>query len=118
VDIYLNSNIRDKTVLILGDGLYGGTAPSSPPIQSWTIFGGACNSLFFGTDPVATDCVMADLIVAEGLVSTLHTYDYLFCAEEAGLGVCEGTRSDPGGNPLQEPYGSGYDHIEYIRVDT
>jgi hypothetical protein len=118
VDIYSNTNIRDKTVLILGDGLYGGTAPSSPPIQSWSIFGGACNSLFFGTDPVATDCVMADLIVAEGLVSKAHTYDYLFCAEEAGLGVCEGTtRDDPGGHPLQEPYGSGYDDIEYVRVD-
>jgi len=64
------------------------------------------------------DCVMADLIVAEGLVSKAHTYDYLFCAEEAGLGVCEGTRSDPGGDPLQEPYGSGYDHLEYVRVDT
>jgi hypothetical protein len=118
VDIYLNSNIQDKTVLILGDGLYGGTAPSSPPIQSWSIFGGAGNSLFFGTDPVAVDCVMADLIVAEGLVSKAHTYDYLFCAEEAGLGVCEGTRGDPGGSPLQEPYGSGYNDIEYIRVDT
>lgn len=114
VDIYLNPNIRDKTVLILGDGLYGGTAPSSPPIQSWSIFGDACNSLFFGTDPVATDCVMADLIVAEGLVSRAHTYDYLFCAEEAGLGVCEGTRSDPGGDPLQ----GCYFHIEYVRVDT
>ena len=46
------------------------------------------------------------------------TYDHLFCAQEAGLGVCEGTRSDPGGDPLQAPYGSGYDEIEYIRVDT
>jgi hypothetical protein len=118
VDIYSNTNIRDKTMLILGDGLYGGTSWSSPPIQSWNIFDDACNSLFFGTDPVAVDCVMADLIVAEGLVSKAHTYDYLFCAEEAGLGVCEGTRSDPGGDPLQEPYGSGYDHLEYVRVDT
>jgi hypothetical protein len=117
VDIYSNTNIRDKTVLTLGDGLYGGTSWSSPPIQSWTIFEGACNSLFFGTDPVATDCVMADLIMAEGLVSTPRTYDHLFCAQEAGLGVCEGTRDDPGGDPLQTPYGSGYDDIEYIRVD-
>jgi len=117
VDIYSNTNIKGKTVLTLGDGLYGGTAASSLPIQSWTIFEGACNSLFFGTDPVAIDCVMADFIVAEGLVSKAHTYDHLFCAEEAGLGVCEGTRSDPGGDPLQEPYGSGYDDIEYVRVD-
>lgn len=113
VDIYSNPNIRDKTVLVLGDGLYGGTGPSSPPMQSWRIFGDACNSLFFGTDPVAVDCVMADLLVAEGLVSRAHAYDYLFCAEEAGLGVCEGTRSDPGGDPL----GGCYFHIEYIRVD-
>ena len=118
VDIYRNPNIGDKTVLVLGDGLYGGTSWGSAPIQSWSIFGGACNSLFFGTDPVATDCVMADLIMAEGLVSTPRTYDHLFCAQEAGLGVCEGTRDDPGGDPLQEPYGSGYDDIEYIRVDT
>jgi hypothetical protein len=112
VDIYRNPNIRGKTILVLGDGLYGGTSWGSPPIQSWSIFGGACNSLFFGTDPVATDCVMADLIMAEGLVSTPRTYDHLFCAEEAGLGLCEGTRDDPGGNPLQEPYGSGYSDIE------
>jgi len=118
VDICRNPNIGDKTILVLGDGLYGGTSWGSPPIQSWTIFGeDACNSLFFGTDPVATDCVMADLIVAEGLVSTPRTYDHLFCAEEAGLGVCEGTRDDPGGDPLQAPYGSGYDDIEYVRVD-
>ena len=118
VDICRNPNIGDKTILVLGDGLYGGTSWGSAPIQSWGIFGGACNSLFFGTDPVATDCVMADLIMAEGLVSTPRTYDHLLCAREAGLGVCEGTRSDPGGHPLQEPYGSGYDDIEYIRVDT
>ncbi len=118
VDIYLNPNIRDKTVLILGDGLYGGTGWGSEPIQSWSIFGDdACNSLFFGVDPVATDCVMADLIMAEGLVTTTHTYDYLFCAHEAGLGTCEGTWDEPGGDPLRMPYGSGYQGIEYERVD-
>jgi hypothetical protein len=118
VDIWLNPNIRDKTILILGDGLYGGTSWGSPPIQSWSIFGNdACNSLFFGIDPVATDCIMADLIVAEGMVTREHTYDYLFCAQEAGLGTCEGTRSDPGGEPLQTPHGSGYQDIEYVRMD-
>jgi len=50
-------------------------------------------------------------------LARILSYDYLFCAEEAGLGVCEGTRSAPGGKPLQAPYGSGYDDIEYIRVD-
>jgi hypothetical protein len=118
VDLYLNPNIHDKTILILGDGLFGGTSWSSSPMQAWGIFGGGCNSLFFGVDPVATDCVMADLIVAEGLVSRVHTYDYLFCAQEAGLGVCEGTRAEPGGYPLLEPYGRGYESIEYVRVDV
>jgi hypothetical protein len=118
VDIYSNPNIQDKTVLILGDGLFGGTRWSSEPIQSWSIFGNdACNSLFFGVDPVATDCVMADLLTAEGLVTSSHTYDYLFCAQEAGLGTCEGTRADPGGDPLRMPYGSGYQDIEYMRMD-
>jgi hypothetical protein len=119
VDIWLNPNIKDKTILILGDGLYGGTSCCSEPIQSWDIFGGdACNSLFFGIDPVATDCVMADLIVAEDdRVTRQHTYDYLFCAQEAGLGACEGTRDDPGGEPLPMPYGSGYQDIEYVRKD-
>jgi hypothetical protein len=119
VDIWLNPNIRDKTILVLGDGLYGGTSWGSPPIQSWDIFGGdACNSLFFGTDPVATDCVMADLIAAEDdRVTREHTYDYLFCAQEAELGTCEGTRDDPGGEPLHMPYGSGYQDIEYVRMD-
>jgi hypothetical protein len=120
VDICRNANIRDKTILILGDGLYGGTYWGSEPISHWNIFDGACNSLFFGTDPVATDCVMADLLVAEGfdgLVTNEHTHDYLFSAEEAELGVCEGTREDPGGDPLQLPYGSGYRDTEYVRVD-
>jgi hypothetical protein len=118
-DIWRNPNIRDKTVLILGDGLYGGSGWGSDPIRSWSIFGDeACNSLFFGVDPVATDCVMADLIVAEGMVTREHTYDHLFCAQETGLGRCEGTRDDPGGDPLHMPYGSGYQAIEYLRVDA
>lgn len=118
VDIYLNPNIQDKTVLVLGDGLYGGTTCCSDPIRAWRIFGDAgCNSLFFGVDPVATDCMMADLIVAEEMVSRVHTYDYLFCAQEAGLGTCEGTQEEPGGDPLLMPYGSGYENIEYVRMD-
>jgi hypothetical protein len=32
--------------------------------------------------------------------------------------MCEGTRDNPGGDPLRAPYGSGYNDIEYIRVDA
>jgi len=111
VDIYSNPNIRDKTILTLGDGLYGAGGATQGALVSWGIFSDALNSLFFASDPVAIDCVMVDFLAAEGMVSQPGpAYDYLFCAEEAGLGVCEGTRGNPGGDPL----GSGYEDIEYL----
>lgn len=118
VDIYANANIKNKTALTLGDGLYGAFGASWGTPTQWTTFGDAPNSLFFATDPVAVDCVMADFLVAEGVVGRAHTYDYLLCAAEAGLGICEGSRDDPGGDPWQLPYGSGYSSIQYIRVET
>lgn len=118
VDIYANTNIRDKTVLTVGDGLYGSFHVVAEAQRSWRTFGGqAPSSLFFSTDPVALDCVMADFLVAEGLVSRTRTYDYLFCAMKAGLGICEGSRENPGGDPWREPYGSGYSQIAYMRID-
>ena len=117
VDIYANTHIRAKTALILGDGLFGAFGVYATPPSEWDTFGGASNSLFFATDPVAIDCVMADFIVAEGVITKAHTYDTMFCAAEAGLGVCEGTRDDPGGDPWLTPYGSGYQSIRYARVD-
>ena len=117
VDIYANPNIKDKTVLIAGDGLFGAAGAASPASQSWSDFGNdAPNSLFFAIDPVAIDCLMADLIESE-FGNKAETHDYLFCAEEVGLGVCEGTRASPGGDPWQLPYGSGYSKIEYVRTD-
>ena len=118
VDIYANPNIRDKTVLTLGDGLYGAFGASSGTPLQWNTFDDAPNSLFFAVDPVAVDCVMADFLVAEGVISRAHTYDYLFCAAEAGLGICEGTRDDPGGDPWQLPYGSGYTNLQYTRIEN
>ncbi len=117
VDISANPNIRDKTILVVGDGLYGGFGHSDITPVSWTTFGDAPNSLFFATDAVAIDCVMADFVVAEGRVTRAHTYDYLFCAAERGLGVCEGTRASPGGDPWRTPYGSGYSALRYVRLD-
>lgn len=116
VDIWYNPHIRDKTVLILGDGLYGAFSSQGQTPTHWNTFDDAPNSLFFATDPVAIDCVMADFLVAEGCISTAHAYDYMFCAAEVGLGVCEGKRDNPGGDPWQRPYGSGYDSIDYVRV--
>jgi hypothetical protein len=115
VDIFKNTNIKDKTILTVGDGLYGAFGRVSAPPTSWNTFGDAPNSLFFSKDPVAIECVMTDLFVAEGKVGS-DAYDTLFCAQEAGLGVCEGTRGAPGGDPWQTPYGSGYSDIQYIRI--
>ena len=118
VDIYKNPNIKDKTVLSMGDGLYGASGATANAAQSWTTFGGdAANSLFFAADPVAIDCVMTDFIKKEWNWGMDGAYDYLFCAEETSLGICEGTRSNPGGDPLHTPYGSGYSKIQYARVD-
>ncbi len=118
VDIFKNPNIKDKTILTVGDALYGAFGAEAIPPVSWSTFGDAPNSLLFAKDPVAIDCVMVDLLVAEGGIGNRErAYDYLFCAQDAGLGVCEGTRSDPGGDPWRTPYGSGYSQIQYVRRD-
>jgi len=115
VDIFQNTNIRDKTILTVGDALYGAFSATAAPPTSWATFGDAPNSLLFSKDPVAIDCVMIDFLVAEGKAGN-DAYHYLFVAQGAGLGVCEGTPGNPGGDPWQTPYGSGYSGIQYIRT--
>jgi hypothetical protein len=114
VTLYQNSHVGGKTILTLGDGLFGAFSSAGGAVNSWSVFGGqAANSLFFAMDPVAVDCVMADVLRAENVFSTNAAYDYLFCAETANLGVCEGSRGNPGG----DPFGSGYSEIDYVRQD-
>ena len=115
VDIFQNPNIKGKTILTVGDGLYGAFGGTLVPPTSWNTFGDAPNSLLFSKDPVAIDCVMIDLLAAEGRAGD-DAYHYLFVAQDAGLGVCEGTRDHPGGDPWQTPYGSGYSEIQYTRT--
>ncbi len=115
VDIFQNPNIKDKTILTVGDALYGAFGATFEPPTSWNSFGDAPNSLLFAKDAVAIDCVMIDLLVAEGWVGD-NAYHYLFVAQDAGLGTCEGTLDNPGGDPWQTPYGSGYSKIDYRRV--
>lgn len=112
IDIFQNPNIKNKTILTVGDGLFGANGATGSAIQVWPkTFGGAANSLLFSTDPVAIDCVMCDLLDAEWGIDDA-TYDYLFIGQDAGLGVCEGDRSNPGG----DPWGSGYSQIDYLKV--
>ncbi len=114
VKIYLHPYIKDKTVLTIGDALFGAYGATQEP-TTWGTFGDASpNSLFFAIDPVALDCVMADFVRAEWPWSVIDaTYDYLFLAQAAGLGICEGTPSEPGG----DPWGDGYTNIDYLPIE-
>jgi hypothetical protein len=106
VDVYANPNIANKTVLTIGDALFGAPSVHAAPIP-WQTFGQqAPNSLLFSRDPVAIDCVLCDLLRAEWGLSEA-AYDYLRLAETRRLGVFE----------RGEPWGGGYQKINYLRVD-
>jgi len=108
VDIYLTSHIRNKTVLVVGDGLFGSRDNTNSAPTRWTTFGDQFpNSLFFARDPVAADCVMYDLLAAERCPYTWdEATDYLRLAAAAGLGVYESG----------DPWGSGYSLIDYVKI--
>jgi hypothetical protein len=105
VDINANPNIADKTVLTVGDGLFGAPSVGATPV-SWTSFGGASNSLLFSRDPVAIDCVMCDLLDAEWGIEEA-AYEYLMLAEERGLGTFE----------KGDPWSAGYTKFQYNHID-
>jgi hypothetical protein len=65
-DINNNPHIRDKTRLIIGEGLYGNAYTNWQDTERWNIFGNDDpNILFLSTDPVAISSVMTDYIMAE-----------------------------------------------------
>lgn len=119
VEIYQNTNIRDKTVLIVGDGLYGDKCSNNEKPERWDTFNNdSPNSLFFSTDPVAIDSVMYDFLKAEkcpGFWETVpldisdYPDDYLPLAEDAALGVFEH------GDPWKGS--DGYTRIDFIRCE-
>ena len=113
VDLNSNPHIRDKTVLTIGDGIYGSRGVQNSNPARWTIFANQTPcSLFLSRDPVALDCVMHDLLKAErGASQPDNSNTYLRLASQAGLGVFEH------GDPLQMPYGSGYSKILYQRIE-
>ncbi len=84
-DINNNSHIRDKTRLIVGEGLFGNAyACWLEPIR-WNIFGnGSPNIFFFSTDPIAISSVMTDYIMAE---RGWQNHEQLHAGEYIGLGV-------------------------------
>ena len=115
VDIYANANILNKTILTVGDGLFGayGCCTNTNPPSRWESFGNnASNSLFLSADPVAVDCIMLDILDAEQPDGDIHPKrpnadDYLKLAELAGMGVYER------GNP----WNPDYQKIDYIKLE-
>jgi hypothetical protein len=89
--MYLNSHIRNKTVLVVGDGIFGALGGQDAPPATWSTFSDKPpKSMFFSTDPVAIDSVMADFLIYElgsGIPATATSYLPLAAAK--GLGVYE-----------------------------
>lgn len=94
-DINLNPHIRNKTRVIIADGLFGvfdRGGKSGGGKKAWKTFGnGFPGSIFISRDPVAIDSVMASIIGRErkerGLAALLD--EYLAEAMANGAGVCE-----------------------------
>jgi uncharacterized protein (DUF362 family) len=111
VDIHRNPHFGAKTVLTIGDGLYGSRGNQSTTPAPWVTFGNqAPNSLFFSLDPVAIDCVMYDFLEAEAGV-TSGADDYLMVAAQDGLGVFEHRASGVSGPE------EWYSLIDYVYLD-
>lgn len=107
IDVYQSQHIGGKTVLTIGDGLFGAPTGYTGPPTRWATFGNAApNSLFFSTDPVAVDCVMYDLLAAETTIKD-NADSYLSLAADAGLGIFE----------HGDPWGSGYSTIDYVKIE-
>jgi hypothetical protein len=111
VDIYRNPHFGAKTVLTIGDGLYGSRESQDSVPAPWTTFDNASpRSLFFSLDPVAIDSVMYDFLQAEAGVQN-HGDDYLALAANAVLGVFE--HRAPGATSREE----WYSQIDYRYLD-
>lgn len=84
-DINNNPHIKNKTRLIIGDGIYGNAYTHRLETRTWEIFGNEdSNILFFSKDPVAVSSVMADYIMAE---RGGQNHEQLHAAAGLGLGV-------------------------------
>lgn len=107
VDLYNNHNIKDKTVMIIMDGIYGAKVNNFSEIPSpWKSCGDKSpNSLFFSRDPVALDSVMYDNLAAEGDIPA-GADNYLKLAEKSGLGAFE-----------HRGLSGNYKKIDYVKIE-
>lgn len=94
VDININPNIKNKIVLIVGDGLYGNWYSNNQEPRKWKTFNNkALNTLFFSRNPVVIDSVMYDFLSAETFIDH-GSDDYLHIAARNGLGIHEHKSKD------------------------
>ncbi len=109
VDIMKSPLIGPKTILTLGDGIFGALGQQDSAPQVWVnTFEDYPKSLFFAKDPVAIDCVMADFLDAEW-GNYQNSSRYLVLADQAGLGTYEHVA-----NPLANP---SYTQIDYQLIE-
>jgi len=108
IDINKNPHIKNKTILIVGDGLFGTWPDNNEPPATWVSFNqDSPNILFFGVDPIATDSVMYDYLTREGSFDP-KSEDVLILGAQAGLGVHERWNN----NNDKE-----YTAIDYVEID-
>jgi hypothetical protein len=86
-DINNNPNIKDKTRLIIGEGIYGNSKVHWKSVEQWGIFDNDDpNIYFFGVDPVAMSSVMWDYLSEE---SGYTKHAQLHAGGHYGLGIHE-----------------------------
>lgn len=110
VEIYGNGHVKDKTVLIIGDGVYGNWRNNSTEPVPWTVFGNHSwpKKIFLSRDPVAVDCVMYDFLQWER--QDLDDRDETSII--AGANANQGTR-DHWNNAGEKKYGV----IDFVQRD-
>ena len=92
VDINADSQIKDKTRLVVLDALFGRLNQYGGPPEQWNIFGKKSpNRVIVSKDPVALDTVSCCMLEREFKArgEDLLPHDYLHMAQERGLGVHE-----------------------------
>jgi len=112
VTVWENPHIGGKTVLIIGDAIYGGFGYSAD-IARWNSFGNdAPKMLFFSVNPVAIDSVMYDYLLREesagGVSIKQGSGDLLQLAENHGIGIYEHWNNN---------VDRQYPNIEYIELE-
>ncbi len=117
-------SFRDKTVLTVGDMLFGQPCTNfGHPPHPWTLYGGEWpNCLFVADDPVAADSVMADVLQGEptggGGCGAIASWArrYLRIAEQKGQGVHEHVTLSTA-NERFNPDWMTYSRIDYRYLD-